>query len=195
MHLPRPQNNEPYGFSISYQSSVDNAYTMLTGFKRVVKRDAKGDPIPGQYDEVEIPNSSPMLTQEGGKKLRLILEQNMDKFNPIGNLTEQDCAKAAADVERALAATITLQAAKYLYNYWTDPAGKELEWDAYVKNLTGSMFRFATLAKKGHFIEFAKGIMSESHEVNGNLSDGQGMRGALARAFSRPRKGEQPDSY
>ena len=178
-----PTNNEPYGFSISYAQSVDNLYTMLSGRKRVPKKNAQGDPIPGEYDEIEIPNSYPLLSHEGAVRVRAILEMNMDKFNPIASLKDSDCAEAAAQTERAIAAEITLNANNYIYNYDNDPASKLVVWDAFLKNLTHSLYRFATLARNGHFINFAGKIMSSSFDDHPTEQQPSPLR----RLFQRPR--------
>lgn len=176
-------HSEPYGFSISYSQSVDNLYSILSGRKRVPKKNAQGDPVPGEYDEIEIPNSYPLLTHEGAVRVKAILEMNMDKFNPIASLKDSDCAEAAAQTERAIAAEITLNANNYIYDYESDPTSKLVVWDAFLKNLTHSLYRFATLARDGHFINFAGKIMSSKFEDQPELQQPSPLR----RLFQRPR--------
>ncbi|MEM3245921.1 MAG: hypothetical protein QXN16_04085 [Candidatus Micrarchaeaceae archaeon] len=177
--------NEPYGFSITYQESVNELFTMLTGYKLVPRRDAENNIIPGEYVEVQIPNSFPLLTKEGGYRAKQIFEMNFDKFNPIGNITDHDCAMAASEVERRLAQTITLNADRYIYEYEKDPSAKLSDWDAFLKQLSESLYRFATLAKNGHFINFAKAIMGEQV---GYQPEAQPERhGILRQLFKRPR--------
>jgi len=184
-----PNSNEPYGFSISYSVSVDNLITILTGWKRISKKLPDGSPVPNEYEEVEVPNSYPVLTREGGKRVRSILEMNMDKFNPIGKMKDRDCAHAAAGAMRSLADTITLNADVYLYDYDKDPTRKLVDWNAYLENLMDGLYRFATLARDGHFITFAGKIMSAGYEPGAIPEQPRGLR-AL---FSRPRKNEMTD--
>lgn len=187
---PNNSGNEPYGFSISYSQSVDNLITILTGYKRVPKKDAAGAPLVGEYDDIIIPNSYPILTREGGVRLRSVLEMNMDKFNPIGNQSEGDCAEAAWGTQITLANQITINADKYLYEYDKDPSTKLGVWDAYLEDLARGLYRFASLAKKGHFINFAGKIMGASYEPNGLMEPPRGLR-AL---FSKPRKDVNPSA-
>ncbi len=153
------RNIDPYKFSISYQESVSSLYTALTGMKRIPKRDAGGNLVPGQYDEIIIPNATPLLTKEGGERFLSIMNTSMDKFNPLGMMKDQDCARSAASTTRQLAQTITLNADMYIQDYNTHPE-RLLDWDAFLKNLMSALYSFATLAKDGHFTEFAKDIMS-----------------------------------
>lgn len=173
--------NEPYGFSISYKESVDNLYTLLTGRRLVPKRDEKGDPIPGVYDEIEIPNSHPILTPSGGAQVRAVLSMNMDKFNPIADLKDSDCAEAAATCERTLAAEITLNAPDYLYDYATHAGRSIVIWDAWLKNLTHSLYNFATLARDGHFINFAGKTMSMGYNDRPPVQEPGGLRRLFGR--------------
>ena len=175
---------EPYGFSIAYQESIENIYTLLTGRKRVPKTDPEGRPIPGQWDEVTLPNAYPLLTPEAGSRVRNILEISMDKFNPIAKLKDIDCAVAAAEVERALGATITLNANDYLYDYENRAVVALTTWDSYLKSLTQSLYRFATLARDGHFINFAKAIMT----YNPTSPPMPAPEGKLRRLFQRPKR-------
>jgi hypothetical protein len=188
---PNSNANEPYGFSISYSQSVDNLVTILTGYKRVPKKDPTGAPLPGEYDDIMIPNSFPILTREGGVRLRSVLEMNMDKFNPIGNQSESDCAEAAWGTEITLADQITINADKYLYEYDKDPSTKLGVWDAYLEDLARGLYRFASLAKKGHFINFAGKIMNAGYDTQGGMQEPpRGLR-AL---FSKPRKDVNPNA-
>ena len=189
--MPNSPNNEPYGFSISYSQSVANLYTILSGRKLVPKKNAAGDPLPGEYDEIEIPNSYPMLTHEGAVRVRAILEINMDKFNPIANLRDSDCAEAAAQTERSIAAEITLNADRYIYDFESDAASKLVVWDAFLKNLTYSLYRFATLARNGHFINFAGKIMSSSFD---HPQTDQEQNSPLRKLFQRPRRSSEMTS-
>lgn len=188
----KPQSNEPYGYSITYTESVEHVITMLTGYKQVPRHDLNThEPLPGEYDEVLIPNAYPLLTREGGRRVRAIFEMSMDKFNPLGNFSDEDCAAAAAEVERRLAATITLNADYYIYDYETDPARMLQDWDAFLKALTHSLYRFATLAKNGHFTNFAKAIMTESIQPRPQESEKPGI---LRQLFRRPRSMNNPEN-
>ena len=180
-------SNEPYGFSISYSKSVDNLITTLTGIRRVPKKDERtGDPLPGEWADVEVPNSFPLLTKMGGSRVRAVLEMNMDKFNPIANLSDYQCAQAAGYACITLASEVTLNAPTYIYEYEKDASGKLLEWDAYLGNLMLNLFTFATLAKKGQFITFAGKILSASYDSANAQQQPTGLR----RLFSHPRRNE-----
>lgn len=180
----RPQSNEPYGFSITYTESVEHIMTMLTGYKQVPKHNSEGEPLPGEFDEILVPNAYPLLTKEGGRRVRAIFEMSMDKFNPLGKFNDYDCAVAAAEVETRLASTITISANQYLYGYEDDPSRRLLDWDSFLKALTHSLYRFATLARDGHFTNFAKAIMTES--IQPHLQEQQSP-GILRQLFKRPR--------
>lgn len=185
MSKMNPKSNEPYGFSITYTESVEHVMTMLTGYKQVPKHDLQtGDPIPGEYDEIQVPNAYPLLTKEGGRRVRAIFEMSMDKFNPLGKFSDYDCAVAAAEVEIRLAATITINSAEYLYDYSADPARRLQDWDAFLKALTHSLYRFATLARDGHFVNFAAKIMTESYQPRMGEPERPGI---LRQLFKRPR--------
>ena len=153
------KNIDPYKFSLTYQESVNALYTALTGIKRIPKHDAAGNLVPGQYDEIEIPNAYPLLTKEGGERFLDIMITSMDKFNPLANLSDTDCARSAAMTARQLARTITLSADKYIKDFAAHHERLN-DWDAFLKNLMSSLYIFATVAKNGHFTNFARDIMS-----------------------------------
>ncbi len=158
------KNNDPYKFSITYEESVAAIFTQLSGYVEIKQYDENGK-SKGYSNSIKIPGAEPLLTLEAAKRVREILISSMDKFNPLSNMRDEDCAHTAGTVSRSLSMTITLNADKYLIDYENDPS-KLMVWTSYHSSLENSLYSFAALAKDGHFIKFAGQIMAAENPVN-----------------------------